>query len=173
MPILKNQRWEIFCQGILKGMTGDAAYTNAGYKPNVKNAARLKCNEVVKARIAELKGIVARGVIGNVVLTRQWVIEALLENAEKALGRRPVRIGPVGPNGELPPESYVREPIAANQAVRMAGLELGMFTERRDVNVINQFANLTEAQLAQRLVDVGRKMLEGPQTIEHDSEEEE
>ncbi|WP_333826870.1 terminase small subunit [Pararhodobacter sp.] len=51
---LKNPRHEAFAHGLVKGMTADAAYAKAGYKPNRHNAARLTTNEHVKARVAEL-----------------------------------------------------------------------------------------------------------------------
>jgi phage terminase small subunit len=55
MPILKNQRHEIFCQEIVKGKTADEAYQNAGYARNDGNAARLKGKERISKRIAEIK----------------------------------------------------------------------------------------------------------------------
>ena len=54
MGILKNTKHEAFAQGIAKGMTLNAAYVEAGYKANRKNASRLKTNEDIKARVAEL-----------------------------------------------------------------------------------------------------------------------
>jgi len=51
---LRNRRHEIYAHGVAKGMASDAAYAEAGYKPNAGNAARLKANEKVAARIAEL-----------------------------------------------------------------------------------------------------------------------
>lgn len=162
MPVLKNQRHELFAQGLAKGMTGDAAHTAAGYAPNRKNASALKTKKDVIARVLELQANRA----DRSILSRQWVIDALLENAEKALGRRPVTLGEKGSEKQV----FVYEAQAANQAMRMAGLEMGMFTERRDVKITSQFAPLTDQELAQRLVEVGRQMLEGPQTIEHEDE---
>lgn len=54
MGVLKNIKHENFAQGIAKGMTADAAYQAAGYKPNDGNACRLKGNERVRARVREL-----------------------------------------------------------------------------------------------------------------------
>ncbi len=54
MPKLKDPRHELFCQNRAVGQTCDAAYTNAGYKPNRGNAARLNANESIQARIGEL-----------------------------------------------------------------------------------------------------------------------
>jgi phage terminase small subunit len=54
MPVLKNQRWELFAQGLAAGKTADEAYEAAGYVPNRGNAARLKPNESIQSRVAEL-----------------------------------------------------------------------------------------------------------------------
>jgi phage terminase small subunit len=54
MPILPNTRHEAFAQALATGMTADAAYQEAGYKPNRHNAGRLKTNEHIKARVGEL-----------------------------------------------------------------------------------------------------------------------
>lgn len=57
MPILKNQRHELFCQEIAKGATLDKAYVTAGYAPGSAraNAATLKHRKGIKERIAELQ----------------------------------------------------------------------------------------------------------------------
>lgn len=54
MPVLKNQRHEAFARALAKGKTTDDAYISAGYKPNRGNAARLKANEDIRGRVAEL-----------------------------------------------------------------------------------------------------------------------
>ena len=55
MPILENSRHEIFAQELAKGATADEAYRLAGYSDNRGNATRLKANESVLKRVAELK----------------------------------------------------------------------------------------------------------------------
>lgn len=62
MPILPNARHEAFAQAIAKGKTADDAYSQAGYRANRGNATRLKANESVVARVAELQQKVARKV---------------------------------------------------------------------------------------------------------------
>src|SRR5437762_1575878 len=119
MPTLKNQRWERFCQGLAKGMTGDAAYAEAGYAPNRKNAARLKANEVIQDRMQELQDKAEE----RFFLTKQFVLEAAIDNLEKARGLRPVKVGPK----DEPKEVYLYEGAVANAALRMLGNELGMF----------------------------------------------
>jgi len=56
MPVLTNAKHERYCQNRVEGQTIDAAYTNAGYKPNRGNAARLNANESIQGRIRELQG---------------------------------------------------------------------------------------------------------------------
>jgi alpha-methylacyl-CoA racemase len=60
MPILENPRHELFAQELAKGNSSSEAYVLAGYKPSRKNAARLRANEGVKARLAELQAVSAR-----------------------------------------------------------------------------------------------------------------
>jgi phage terminase small subunit len=52
--VLKNSRHEAFAQALAKGKTADEAYQDAGYKPSRGNAARLKANESIRARVAEI-----------------------------------------------------------------------------------------------------------------------
>lgn len=54
MAALSNHKWELFSQELAKGKTADEAYQAAGYKENRHNASRLKTNETILARVAEL-----------------------------------------------------------------------------------------------------------------------
>ncbi len=54
MPPLDHPRYEAFCQAIASGQSADKAYVTAGYKPNRGNAATLKANQNIKARVAEI-----------------------------------------------------------------------------------------------------------------------
>ncbi len=55
MVALTNQRHELFAQGLVEGKTADMAYTDAGFKPGRNNAARLRANENIQARVKELQ----------------------------------------------------------------------------------------------------------------------
>lgn len=55
MTALANTRHERFAQERAKGLSIDAAYTAAGFRPHRGNAARLSANESVRARVAELQ----------------------------------------------------------------------------------------------------------------------
>lgn len=78
---LKNARHERFAQALVKGMTLDAAYVAAGYAENRKNAQRLKTNEGVANRVAELQAEIA----ANVVIDAAWVLNRAVELHHKAL----------------------------------------------------------------------------------------
>lgn len=80
MPILDNARHERFAQGLAKGLTADAAYTEAGYTPNRKNASRLKTDEDIQRRVEELQSRATEGII----VTKQWLIEQLIDTASRA-----------------------------------------------------------------------------------------
>ncbi len=59
MPVLKNARHESMAQALAQGKTADDAYAEAGFKPNRGNAARLKANDSIQKRVAEIKSRVA------------------------------------------------------------------------------------------------------------------
>lgn len=55
MPVLPNARHERFAQELAKGKSADEAYRAAGYKPHDGNAARLRGNERILSRVAEIQ----------------------------------------------------------------------------------------------------------------------
>lgn len=59
MPILKNVRHELFAQGIARGWPACRAYREAGYTPSDANASRLRGNDKIQARIAEIQALAA------------------------------------------------------------------------------------------------------------------
>jgi phage terminase small subunit len=54
MAILPNGRHEKFAQALSRGLSADEAYQAAGFRPNRGNASRLKANESISRRVAEL-----------------------------------------------------------------------------------------------------------------------
>lgn len=55
MPVLPNPRHEAFAQALAKGMSQDAAYAEAGFKPSRHHASRLATKGNVANRVAELQ----------------------------------------------------------------------------------------------------------------------
>ena len=151
MPILKNQRWELFAQGIARGLTQGEAYVQAGYKRSPSAPSRLFENVRIKERLQELVGRKAV----EVIINKQFIIEALIDNLEKALGRRPVKVGAEGK------EMYVYRGDVVNRAIQLAGLECGMFTERKEFpHVLSEFDKMSDLEMVQTLVREGQKLLD-------------
>jgi phage terminase small subunit len=158
MPALRNQRRELFAQGLAQGKTANAAYIDAGYRPNRHNASRLKTNETIVARVAELQ--TRRR--DRFVLTRQHLIERLLENIENALGRKPVNVGKEGA------EIFVYRGDVANNAIRLAGLEIGMFNQRKELKLVADFDKYSDAELVQLLAQEAQTLLLSDQSGDGD-----
>ena len=76
-PVLANARHEKFAQNRAKGMSADAAHAAAGYTPNRGNAARMKANESIQARVAELQGSTAKEIMDVRDLARQCTDRAV------------------------------------------------------------------------------------------------
>lgn len=79
MPALANPKHERFAQALAKGETADAAYVLAGYEENRGNAARLKANESIEARVAEILERAAT----RAEITVASISDRLLKIAEK------------------------------------------------------------------------------------------
>lgn len=117
MPVLANQKHEIFAQLVAEGTNASQAYLEAGYNATggaIKaNASRLLSSANVKARIAELNAKTESAVIRLIAVDKAWVIEQLIDNAKQAKDE-----GQIGP---------------ANRALELIGKELGMFVDRKEL----------------------------------------
>ena len=78
---LLNQRHEKFAQALAEGKSAIEAYKNAGYAPNDGNAARLKGNERIRARVAELQECAA----AHAAVTLQGLIDEAADIQTKAM----------------------------------------------------------------------------------------
>ncbi len=124
MPALSNTRWELYCLGIVQGKPASKAASDAGYEPQTSTA--LKKQPEIAARIAELiedktrfKAQLDEGSDsgGGVeismdpgLISQKWVMSQLMQNALDA--RR------------------ANQFTASNQALRMMGEEMGMFSKK-------------------------------------------
>ena len=138
MPVLPNQRHELFAQELAKGKTADEAYELAGYKPDRGHASRMASNGNICARVEELLGRAADGV----VLTKQWVIERLIENVDRAMQAEEVKDSKGIATGE-----YRYDGSVANRALELLGKEKGMFIDRKEVGKPGDFDRMTEDEL--------------------------
>jgi hypothetical protein len=75
MPSLNNARHEAFARALFEGESADEAFVTAGYKKNRGNASRLKANESVSRRLAELQAQAAK----SAKITIESICEELSE----------------------------------------------------------------------------------------------
>jgi hypothetical protein len=87
MPALKNPRHEAFAQALARGMSGSAAYVEAGYKANRHNAAALAREKHIRTRVAELQEeqlSIHQQATAAAAANKQVTIESLIAEAEAA-----------------------------------------------------------------------------------------
>lgn len=140
MPALNNPKHERFAQELAKGLSIDKAYEAAGFKPNRGNASTLKQKQSISGRVTEIlserEAIHAQATadaIKAAALTKEWVIETLMENVARAMQAKPVRSDD---DGEAIGE-YQYQGNVANRALELLGKELGMFVERTENQNVN------------------------------------
>ena len=131
---LENARHERFAQELAKGETADAAYANAGYKPNRGNAATLKAKQSIRNRVDEILGAAA----DKIEVDQAYVLSSIVDTIERCKQASPVldRKGdPVlveTPDGETVP-AYAFSPLPILKGSELLGKHLGMFAERHEL----------------------------------------
>ena len=157
MPPLPRQREELFAVNIASGMTTSEAYQAAGYRPDRANACRLTTKDRIRQRITELQQQIAKktqvAVVKQATMSRQYLVEALIENVEVALGRRPVKQGLDGA------EHYLYRGEVVNNAIKMAGGEVNLFRDKAEVTHKMDFSDLSDEELLLRLRDETEALL--------------
>jgi hypothetical protein len=142
MPALSNPKHEIFAQEIAKGKSQVEAYELAGFKNGQKNAHRLGSDEGILRRVAEIQSERAEierqateKAAEALSIDKQWVMARLIDNATRAAAS----------------EDY----SPSNKALELLGKELGMFIDRKNVNLTGDPTTLTDAQLVAILEATG------------------
>ena len=150
---LRNPRYERFAYGLAEGKPAYQAYIDPGFAKvgAAQSASRLLKSQRagIRERVAEIlqerEQIDAAGTklaIERTAITKEWVIERLRENVERAMQAQPVIDRAGNPTG-----SYVYNGAAANRALELLGKELGMFIERRENKIVNEFDSMSDEQI--------------------------
>jgi len=156
MPVLLNPKHERFAQELASGKSAEEAHGLAGYKASRSGASQLKQNLNISNRVAELlierESIHAQATadaVKSVGLTKQWVIETLMENVARAMQAKPVR---TDDEGEAIGE-YQYQGSVANRALELLGKEVGMFIDRKEVRTgsLDELPPDTLTQLREQL----------------------
>jgi phage terminase small subunit len=135
MPVLLNPKHERFAQELASGKSAEEAHGLAGYKASRSGASQLKQNINISNRIAEIlverESIHAQATadaVKSVGLTKQWVIETLMENVARSMQAKSVKTEEGQTIGE-----YQYQGSVANRALELLGKEVGMFIDRKEV----------------------------------------
>lgn len=127
---LKNTKHELFALNLAKGMTADAAYEAAGYKPSRAAASRLSTKVNIRERVEELRSRIVERTIEKTAVSKEWVVEQLVRVYKESMDGQPVKDRYGNATDKVMPNYS-----AANRALELLGKEEGMFVERRDVSI--------------------------------------
>lgn len=148
--ILKNPRHERFAQELAKGKSASEAYEIAGYKPSRPHASHLQHRSNVSQRVAEIlatrekvQAVATERAIERTAITKEWVMERLRDNAERAMTAKPVTDHDGKETGE-----YRYDGSVANRALELLGREIGMFVVRSETGRPGDFTKLSDDELA-------------------------
>lgn len=159
---LDNGKHEHFCQLVANGESATQAYVLAGYseKGAAASASRLLKAAEICERLAFLRSLkekqhaeAVNAVIERHALTKDWVIQQLMENVDMAKQATPVLDRQGNPTG-----LYEQNLAAANRALELLGTELGMFIKKAEVGKPGDFQELSDAELERQRVELEREL---------------
>ena len=118
-----------------------------------REAHRILDREHVKAYLATVDSKVEGKLVERVALTRQWVIDQLIENVAIAKAAIPVYDAEGKETGE-----YRANINASNKALELLGKEQGMFIDRSESGRPGEFSTLTDEELERRIKERAVKL---------------
>lgn len=119
-PPIRNLKHQKFAELVAIGENPGKAYVAAGFKVDshkvaLTNAKRLLKNADILLKVQQLAGSIQHHVVVKTALSREWVVDELMDN---------VRIA------KTPDEKGRIDVSGANQALALLGKELGMFSDQ-------------------------------------------
>lgn len=157
---LVNAKHEHFAQLVSNGESAKGAYILAGYadKGAEQNSSRLMRKDEVLSRIEylrrqkeQLHQETVKKAVEESGLTKEWIIEQLIENVHIAKAAEPVLDNEGNPIGE-----YKTNLAAANKALELLGKEVGMFIDRKEVGQPGDFNKLPDDELDRSIEEANR-----------------
>jgi len=186
MHKLSNIRHELFCQGLVSGLSQAKAYTGAGYSERgaKQSAARLLANAGVRSRVSELRRQIESRYICLQITERDERLKAAQERwdgmreviqarktgdwsraLKTGLCVRKQRVIGTGKNAKLIEEYEVDTGLLDTMAAleKQVAIETGQWTEKQDVEVTGQISAksiaLSKVMTIPELEELERKML--------------
>ncbi len=160
MPALRNPKWEAAAYAIASGLSQREAYRAGGLKYDGGSASKLFARKEVKARIQEILAeqhemtrVAAQKSAQEAGTDRAWVIRNLRNVALLGMRGHPLydRMGKqlLDANGNV---RYGKPDLTpAAYALRLIGMDQGMFIQRTEIGGPGDFARMSDAELMQEL----------------------
>jgi hypothetical protein len=159
MGVLRNIRHEAFAQAIANGHSAFKAHEIAGFFPDRANAGRLRHRDDISLRVDEILATRTKAIdkalmsaAERVGVDEAWVLRNLRMNAVMAM-----RVG---------------DRAAAARSIELIGKHLGMFIERKQIEIA--YVDDADEYLAQIMALVDAKTVEhdpSPLAIDHEPAE--
>jgi hypothetical protein len=127
---------------------------NANEDTAKKEAREMLHRPRVVAYLAKINAESEAKLVERTVATREWIEQKLVEIVEIGMAAVPVRDKKGNETGEYQSTNLP----AANQALRMLGMERGMYVEKRETGKPGEFTNLTEDELEKRVRERSAKL---------------
>lgn len=144
MPALRNPKRERFAQELAKGKSQFEAHGIAGFRPHRGNASLLAQDKSILERVAEIQAEQARmsaaateKATERLSIDKEWVLARLIENATSAAAS----------------EDFA----PSNRALELLGKEMGMFIDRKQLDIDGELRGFTDAQLVAILASEGEE----------------
>jgi phage terminase small subunit len=125
---------EAFCLAYIDTGNASEAYRRAYCAAKMKmetvnrKAFDLLQNGKITARVDELRAAVTEKAVKKLEISKEWVLEQLVETVKMAKQAEPVYDNDGNPIGE-----YKQNLAAGNKALELIGKELGMFVDRKEI----------------------------------------
>src|SRR5471032_579251 len=134
---------EAYCRARAFGMSQSEAMCviSGGKTKEAGTGSHWEKKPVVKNRINQLRHEITERAVEKASVDRSWVLTRLMKVADRCMQEEPVVIRGVA-TGE-----YKFDSAGANRALELLGKELGMFVERKSIN-LNPLESLDDSQLA-------------------------
>jgi phage terminase small subunit len=139
MAELSNSRWEEYARGRATGLSAADAWLAAGFNAKTKTYASSygralqRSHPEVTARITEIEEEIRTNALRKAEVDREWVLNRLKDNHDKAAAEKEVLDRQGNPTGE-----YTFQGNVANRSLELVGKELGMFVERFSIESLDQ-----------------------------------
>jgi hypothetical protein len=151
-------RQEGFVQSVLQGKSLSDAYREnyncAKWKPETvwEASSRLMSDSKVAARLSSLKAKATELVLQKTALTKEWVLNGLIETIAEARQAVPVLDSRGEPTGE-----YKQNLAAAVRGYELLGKELAMFVDRKEIRT-GPLDGLSKDELAERAAEIANRI---------------